>query len=252
MPSSALSHPALHSFPTRRSSDLQPRMGNRSQRRTGSPVQPGTASESASAPRSNGSPGPARRSPPGRPASPCSRTLRAARRDAGDRRSEEHTSELQSLRHLVCRLLPSPTQLYTLSLHDALPICSLEWEIGRSAGQDRPFNREQRPNPLQRLVVTARPDQLVDRRQAVQHLLVLAHCEQRGVMPAIEDRKSTRLNSSHLGISYAVFCPLPPSSTLFPYTTLFRSAASNGKSVAAPDRIARSTGNSVRIRFSAS
>src|ERR1039458_5583566 len=41
------------------------------------------------------------------------------------------------------------------------------------------------------------------------------------------DRKSTRLNSSHLGISYAVFCLTmirrPPRSTLFPYTTLFRS-----------------------------
>src|SRR5262245_38261317 len=37
------------------------------------------------------------------------------------------------------------------------------------------------------------------------------------------DRKSTRLNSSHLGISYAVFCRHPPRSTLFPYTTLFRS-----------------------------
>src|ERR1039458_6418686 len=57
------------------------------------------------------------------------------------RRSEEHTSELQSLRHLVCRLLlekrqraplnlilffffndTAPTEIYTLSLHDALPI----------------------------------------------------------------------------------------------------------------------------------
>src|SRR5690242_1352321 len=40
-----------------------------------------------------------------------------------------------------------------------------------------------------------------------------------------QDRKSTRLNSSHMSISYAVFCLLrrPPSSTLFPYTTLFRS-----------------------------
>src|SRR5437868_6762987 len=56
-----------------------------------------------------------------------------------------------------------------------------------------------------------------------------------------EDRKSTRLNSSHVSISYAVFClkkkrtiidsseflfPRPPpplSSPLFPYTTLFRS-----------------------------
>src|SRR5687768_11506402 len=39
-------------------------------------------------------------------------------------RSEEHTSELQSRLHLVCRLLldPAPTELYTLSLHDALPI----------------------------------------------------------------------------------------------------------------------------------
>src|SRR2546422_788082 len=59
-------------------------------------------------------------------------------------RSEEHTSELQSRLHLVCRLLlekknpPAPahpiyffffndtatTEIYTLSLHDALPICS--------------------------------------------------------------------------------------------------------------------------------
>src|ERR1035437_7815867 len=39
------------------------------------------------------------------------------------------------------------------------------------------------------------------------------------------DRKSTRLNSSHANISYAVFCLIrrPPRSTLFPYTTLFRS-----------------------------
>src|SRR2546429_652456 len=54
-----------------------------------------------------------------------------------------------------------------------------------------------------------------------------------------QDRKSTRLNSSHGYISYAVFCLKkktthycfffflmirpPPRSTLFPYTTLFRS-----------------------------
>src|SRR5699024_2477824 len=36
------------------------------------------------------------------------------------------------------------------------------------------------------------------------------------------DRKSTRLNSSHVSISYAVCCP-PPRPTFFPYTTLFRS-----------------------------
>src|SRR3990167_2383249 len=40
------------------------------------------------------------------------------------------------------------------------------------------------------------------------------------------DRKSTRLNSSHSQISYSVFFLMirrPPRSTLFPYTTLFRS-----------------------------
>ena len=49
-------------------------------------------------------------------------------------RSEEHTSELQSPVHLVCRLLleknffndTATTEIYTLSLHDALPISSLE------------------------------------------------------------------------------------------------------------------------------
>src|SRR5262245_47816296 len=44
--------------------------------------------------------------------------------DSTASRSEEHTSELQSLRQLVCRLLPAPSSsaTYTLSLHDALPI----------------------------------------------------------------------------------------------------------------------------------
>src|SRR5689334_21364164 len=39
------------------------------------------------------------------------------------------------------------------------------------------------------------------------------------------DRKSTRLNSSHSSISYAVFRPTrrAPTTTLSPYTTLFRS-----------------------------
>src|SRR5438045_3071933 len=47
------------------------------------------------------------------------------------------------------------------------------------------------------------------------------------------DRKSTRLNSSHLGISYAVFCLFrhPPALTLFPYTTLFRSGPAGAWSV---------------------
>src|SRR5207253_1944191 len=47
----------------------------------------------------------------------------------------------------------------------------------------------------------------------------------RGSSTIDADRKSTRLNSSHVAISYAVFCltPPPPPPPLFPYTTLFRS-----------------------------
>src|SRR5215203_6396270 len=69
---------------------------------------------------------------------------------------------------LVCTFFffndTATTEIYTLSLHDALPIC------------------------LQR------------RRHGGVH-------ERRGHRVGVEeDRKSTRLNSSHANISYAVFC----------------------------------------------
>src|ERR1041384_6799766 len=74
-----------------------------------------------------------------RSASYCSGSCPAGRNDSctqwvqplptSERRSEEHTSELQSLPYLVSRLLflndTATTEIYTLSLHDALPICIL-------------------------------------------------------------------------------------------------------------------------------
>src|SRR5205823_10169229 len=86
----------LHSFPTRRSSDL-PRTRARDAARAGEwrarrapspcPTRPAAARSSRSAPRAEW-----RWTPP---------RCAASRR----RRSEEHTSELQSLAYLVCRLL---------------------------------------------------------------------------------------------------------------------------------------------------
>src|SRR5262245_62580926 len=69
------------------------------------------------------------------------------------------------------------TEIYTLSLHDALPISSAgaSFSASDSASRGRHDRRIARP----------------DRRRR-------SH--------PVEDRKSTRLNSSHLGISYAVFC----------------------------------------------
>src|SRR5437588_579405 len=140
-------------------------------------------------------------------------------------RSEEHTSELQSHSDLLCRLLPSSPTLYTLSLHDALPI----W---------RPRDI---PQPAGIRVLALRLGWLAIRVEVTPRfpLSVLAEtCVPRAarcvgpnrlvraiIRASAADRKSTRLNSSHTVISYAVFCPRRPLSTLFPYTTLFRSGA---------------------------
>src|SRR5256885_4681435 len=91
---------------------------------------------------------------------------------------------------------PATTEIYTLSLHDALPIPD-------SVGTLRhPARAEGRilggpPRPILRRLLQ-RPGQGVDRGPWL-HPGRLAGLPQ-------GDRKSTRLNSSHLVISYAVFC----------------------------------------------
>src|SRR2546426_8312493 len=66
------------------------------------------------------------------------------------------------------------TEIYTLSLHDALPISA---STSCCAARCR-----------------------------VRSILRRVACSTRGVRSPRTDRKSTRLNSSHLVISYAVFC----------------------------------------------
>src|SRR5258707_15860972 len=94
--------------------------------------------------------------------------------------------------HAIHRLLfffffndTATTEIYTLSLHDALPIFRpvdvnfSEWdctlELADAVNDDPPSNP-------------------------------IVHGEGRGEREIIQDRKSTRLNSSHANISYAVFC----------------------------------------------
>src|SRR3712207_6953313 len=78
------------------------------------------------------------------------------------------------------------TEIYTLSLHDALPICNLAEGIGRALSTDYFQLREE-----------LSPEQM-------DHLLRTRAFVEDEVLPV--DRKSTRLNSSHANISYAVFC----------------------------------------------
>src|SRR5207245_9362085 len=84
---------------------------------------------------------------------------------------------------------PAPTDTYTLSLHDALPIwrAAVRWRAWR--GFWRPLLRRAR-------LRCWRGDRL---RGWSPHL------PRPGFSPT-QDRKSTRLNSSHGSISYAVFC----------------------------------------------
>src|SRR3989338_6779501 len=60
-------------------------------------------------------------------------------------RSEEHTSELQSQFHLLCRLFffndTAPTEIYPLSLHDALPICQSIFQNKVRAGHEEAEKR---------------------------------------------------------------------------------------------------------------
>src|SRR5262245_62975874 len=68
----------------------------------------------------------------------------------------------------------------------------IQTHLGYSAGT---FGGLQR----RRQMVAVNDVALADQRRAFDNVLELAHV-------ARPDRKSTRLNSSHLGISYAVFC----------------------------------------------
>src|SRR5690606_41137648 len=95
-------------------------------------------------------------------------------------------------------IAPPTSELYTLSLHDALPI--LAEHVG------------QRHQGLHRLRVAAGVGALdlaataVDVADHVAQVILRRHHLDRHDRFEQLDRKSTRLNSSHVKISYAVFC----------------------------------------------
>src|SRR5690606_41224147 len=78
---------------------------------------------------------------------------------------------------------PTPTEIYTLSLHDALPIYEILMEVP----------------PVKNGFTNWRSGDIIRKPQT---------SSASGSMVTISflDRKSIRLNSSHVKISYAVFC----------------------------------------------
>src|SRR5205085_8440676 len=94
----------------------------------------------------------------------------------------------------------SPPEPYTLSLHDALPILGQLDQRADLAGEALG-----KPG----LVQGAAPRQLDDDIRveiAVMGAVDDAHSSLSQLGQDLIDRKSTRLNSSHSQISYAVFC----------------------------------------------
>src|SRR5205814_8451975 len=100
----------------------------------------------------------------------------------------------------------TPTEFYTLSLHDALPIWLRTGDHDRRIGGS-PVLAVQGAGALALPVRRAAADDADHRDRAADRYLGW-HRRQLDRNHRIHhrDRKSTRLNSSHLGISYAVFC----------------------------------------------
>src|SRR5205807_9460837 len=100
--------------------------------------------------------------------------------------------------------LPAPTSFYTLSLHDALPICGFTWERRLPWGRAcRAFRAIWAWGIVARLL-RARETAMFE-AEALAPAAHWMHSRPSGCRRC-SDRKSTRLNSSHLVISYAVFC----------------------------------------------
>src|SRR5699024_11695772 len=96
----------------------------------------------------------------------------------------------------LLRTDPASTDLFTLSLHDALPIFT------QHDRQLAGLEREQK-------IMRDQYDRLFTTINAIDTKLDLLHVdlsEAKGGLKFGRDRKSTRLNSSHVSISYAVFC----------------------------------------------
>src|SRR5205807_6822099 len=99
---------------------------------------------------------------------------------------------------------PTPPQIHTLSLHDALPI-SLQYVACRPIPPALPQTSHR-----QRLTIGSDNGVWLLAGRSFLPFVKCIHWRD-AALPARKgitegDRKSTRLNSSHLVISYAVFC----------------------------------------------
>src|SRR6202020_1223930 len=132
-------------------------------------------------------------------------------------RSEEHTSELQSPMYRVCRLLLEKTNTYSHWVEVIVCLAVPRIVLPLSAAAAGYMRRGLRRHSALFLMIRRPPRStlfpyttLFRTRIHAAHALTLGlqevACRLQLRHQLVEDRKSTRLDSSHLGISYAVFC----------------------------------------------
>src|SRR5207245_10713257 len=95
----------------------------------------------------------------------------------------------------------SSSLYYSLSLHDALPILPI---LARTSNGNRVLLTAAIAEFLEETKLTKKPKTLSAYRTALHYFQ--ESCHKLYVQDIERDRKSTRLNSSHGSISYAVFC----------------------------------------------
>src|SRR5207249_5250265 len=93
---------------------------------------------------------------------------------------------------------PATTEIYTLSLHDALPICM---QLNGNAADANTDFQEVAPAAYAGAVIAGSGGPKGEGIAGTPLWL-----QSGGTFLNGGDRKSTRLNSSHVSISYAVFC----------------------------------------------
>src|SRR3712207_9521874 len=91
------------------------------------------------------------------------------------------------------------TEIYTLALHDALPISAF-----RVTGTYTKVGPKK--YPTLHVMTNSYPASKLNIDYSIRLSLVTPELISDGRKQGIRDRKSTRLNSSHANISYAVFC----------------------------------------------
>src|SRR5690606_41897385 len=96
--------------------------------------------------------------------------------------------------HLLLFLCPSLTSTHPLSLHDALPICIAQRILLIQESRIR-----------SRLYIIPGTPFVHDQSDALSRVITV-HDRCMVLDQSFQDRKSTRLNSSHVKTSYAVFC----------------------------------------------